>query len=107
MGIIEGKVTIGPLRPGPVRINQPEPEVPPEMFASHKIVILSEDQSSQVAETKIDSKGNFRVDVPAGNYFITFSPHDIGFKQSNPPHSVSVQAGQTTHFDLDIDTGMR
>ncbi|HET6267434.1 MAG TPA: hypothetical protein VFG11_06920, partial [Acidobacteriota bacterium] len=41
-GILEGKVTIGPLYPGPTRVDQTE-SAPTAMFASHKIVILGED----------------------------------------------------------------
>ena len=70
-GSIEGQVTIGPLRPGPVRVDQPEPEVPPELFASHKIVVLSQDGKTTIVESKLDSKGNYKVDVPAGTYTLS------------------------------------
>jgi hypothetical protein len=105
-GSIEGRITIGPLRPGPVRADQPEPEVPPELFASHKIVVLSQDGKTTIVESKPDSKGNYKVDVPAGTYLVDVQPHDIGMGNFTP-QEVVVEAGQTVHHDIDIDTGMR
>ena len=105
-GSIEGQVTIGPLRPGPVRVDQPEPEVPPELFASHKIVVLSQDGKTTILESKLDSKGNYKVDVPAGTYLVDVQPHDIGMGRFTP-QEVVVEAGQTVRHDIDIDTGMR
>ena len=107
IGFIEGKVTIGPLWPGPVRFGKPEPEPPAELFASHKIVILSEDRSSRILEVPIDSHGNYRAEVAPGTYFLDFAPRDIGMKGSNPPKQIIVEAGKATHQDIDIDTGMR
>src|SRR6185503_1370293 len=88
---IEGRVTIGPLRPGPVRVDQPEPEVPPELFASHKIVVLSEDGNTKIAESKIDSKGFYKIDVPSGTYLVDVQPHDIGMGRFTP-QAVTVEA---------------
>jgi hypothetical protein len=105
-GSIEGRVTIGPLRPGPVRADQTEPEVPPELFASHKLVILSPDGKTIIIESKLDSKGNYKVDVPAGTYLVDVQPHDIGMGNFTA-QSVVVEAGKTVRHDIDIDTGMR
>jgi len=105
-GILVGKVTIGPLYPGPARIDQPE-SAPTEMYASHKIVILGEDGKTKIKEIPIDSQGNYKVELKPGNYSVDFTPHDIGFKQSNPPKRVTVKAGQTTKQNFDLDTGIR
>jgi hypothetical protein len=105
-GWIEGRVTIGPLRPGPVRADQQEPEVPPELFASHKLVVLSQDGNTKVVETKIDSKGYYKVSVPAGTYLVDVQPHDIGMGRFTPQEA-TVEAGKTIQHDIDIDTGMR
>jgi len=105
-GSIEGRVTIGPLRPGPVHVDQQEPEVPPELFASHKIVVLNQDGKTTIAETKIDSKGNYKVDVPAGTYLVDVQPHDIGMGNFTP-QEVVVEPGLSAQHDIDIDTGMR
>jgi hypothetical protein len=105
-GILTGKVTIGPLRPGPVRVDQTEP-APTAMFASHKIVILAEDGKTKIKEVPIDAQGNYKVELKPGEYSVDFTPHDIGFKQSNPPKRVTVKAGKTTKQNLDLDTGIR
>lgn len=105
-GILEGKVTIGPLYPGPARVDQTEP-APTEMYSSHKIVILGEDGKTKIKEVAIDSRGNYKVELKPGDYSVDFTPHDIGFKRSNPPKRVTIKAGQTTKQNFDLDTGIR
>ena len=105
-GSIEGHVSIGPLRPGPVHVDQQDPPVPPEMYASHKLVVLSHDGKSKILESTIDSQGNYFVEVPAGAYLVDVQPHDIGFGNF-VPQEVLVQVGKTVRQDINIDTGMR
>lgn len=105
-GILQGRVTIGPLRPGPVHLDQPEPEPPPELFEKHKVAVLTADGKKEIARVALDAKGNYRIELPPGDYLVDFVPHDIGLRQM-PAESVNIQPGQTTILNLDIDTGMR
>jgi len=104
-GSIEGSVKIGPLKPGPVRQNEPPPDTT-RLFSSHKIVILSEDGDKVVQEVPLDAQGNYRVSLPPGKYRVDFQPHDIGMTPFQP-QMVTVEANQTARHDLEIDTGMR
>ena len=104
-GWIEGRVTIGPLRPGPVHIDDPEPDAS-KLFSSHKIVILSAGQNKKIKEVSTTAKGNYKVSLPAGKYRVDFQPHDIGMMPYEP-QTVIVQTGKTTTHNLEIDTGMR
>ena len=106
-GTIEGRVNIGPLRPGPVRQNEPPPDTT-KLFSAHKIVILSEDGNKVVQEVSLDAVGNYKVSLPPGKYRVDFRPHDIGIgMRLFQPQMVTVEAGQTTRHDIYIDTGMR
>jgi ankyrin repeat protein len=106
-GWIEGRVKIGPLRPGPERLDEPEPDMG-RLFSRHKIVILSEEGSKKVKEVSLDAKGNYKVSLPPGKYQVDFQPHDIGIgMRFFRPQIVTVQADKTTRHDIAIDTGMR
>lgn len=106
MGTLQGKFSVGPLHPGPQRIDEDNSDAASKMFASHKIVILSAKDKSKIKEVAIDSKGAYKVDLPAGEYLVDIEPADIGMRKL-PPRSVTIQAGKSTNLDLDFDTGMR
>lgn len=107
-GILQGTVTIGPLRPGPQRETDTG-TAPPELFASHKVIILSAADRSRVKEAQPGAKGSYRVELPPGKYLVDFEPHDIGVPRMKkaPLPEVTIRAGESTTFDLSIDTGMR
>ena len=104
-GFLEGRVTVGPLRPGPVRADEQEPAPPPELFASHRILILAADRR-KVKEVAIDARGYFKTELPPGDYLVSLTPNDIGMRKQ-PPSAVTVVSGKTATLNLDIDTGMR
>jgi hypothetical protein len=103
-GILSGRVTIGPICPVE-RVDQPC-NPPPEMYAKHRLVLLASDGKTKIQEIKTDAKGYYKAEVPAGDYLLDYQPHDIGIGQK-APRPVSVKAGVTTKFDVDIDTGIR
>ena len=103
-GTLKGRVTIGPICPVE-RVDQPC-DPPPEMYASHHLVLLAQDGKTKIQEIKTDAKGFYKTEAPAGDYLLDYVPHDIGIGVK-PPKPVHVEAGQTTKFDLDIDTGIR
>lgn len=107
MGVLEGKVTISPLRPGPQRDRDTDVP-PPEVFTSHKVIIFSASDKSRVKEVQADSRGAYRIELPPGKYLVDFEPHDIGMPRLKAPlPDVTITAGETSTLNLDIDTGMR
>lgn len=102
-GILQGKVTIGPLCP-----NEPpggcKPD--PSLYTSHEVVILSADQQSVVTVVPIKADGSYSVLLRSGAYFVDYAPHNIGTGNFSPLE-VKVEAGQVTNFDFHIDTGIR
>jgi hypothetical protein len=104
-GILEGHVTIGPLVPV-VREGVPEPTPAPEVYASRQIVIYSSDGRTEVTRVQIDGQGNYRVELPVGNYVVDINRAGID-RAKDLPYTVEIVAGQTTRLDVDIDTGIR
>lgn len=104
-GILEGKVTIGPIFPHE-RIGVSN-EAPPEVYQAHKLVVLAEDGTTKVKEAALDGTGRFNTKLAPGNYVLDVEPHDIGMRVWKVPRNVTIQSGQTTTFNFDIDTGIR
>src|SRR5687767_9169337 len=67
-GILEGKVTIGPICPVE-REGQPCP-VPPEAFAARKILVFNESKSRVLETVSIDALGRYHVSLARGQYVI-------------------------------------
>ena len=104
MGILEGRVTIGPICPveGPGMDCDPDPE----LFTSHRLVIRTP-AGVFVQDVSIDGEGNYRTELPAGTYLVDFAPRDIGIPGGFSPLEAVIVAGATTRLDIDIDTGIR
>ena len=104
-GTLEGHVTIGPLVPA-VREGEPEPTPDPEVYAARQIVVYAQDGRTEIERVQIDSDGNYRVELPPGDYVVDINrvgiDHAHGF-----PRRVEVLDGGVTHLDVDIDTGIR
>jgi hypothetical protein len=68
-------------------------------------VVVYKSDGITVAQTgKIDANGNYKIPLPPGNYFVQISPAGIGPGEKKP---VTIQSGQTSTVDFDIDTGIR
>ena len=101
-GVVSGHVTIGPNCPVE---REGEPcETPPQAYSSREIIVYESDKTTIVKKEKIDSKGNYRIGLNSGNYFVQVSPAGIGPGEKKP---VTIKAKQTTTLNFDIDTGIR
>ena len=105
VGILAGRVTIGPLTPVE-RVDVPTPTVPPEMYAAHSIQVFQADGATLVANVKINPDGAYHVELPPGTYVVDLPK--IGLERAaRLPTTITITAGQTTRLDIDIDTGIR
>lgn len=104
-GILQGKVTVGPLTPV-VRLDAPTPVPPPETYTTRGIYIFLEDGKTAVQKVMFLGDGTYRVELPPGRYYIDYV---IAGKDraKNLPKLVVVQKGKVTTLDIDIDTGIR
>lgn len=107
VGFVEGRVTIGPLLPGPERIDQTPPPIPPEAFAQYVIRVYRADGVTKVTEAKINSAGTYRIGLQAGSYQIGADRSDGGRMFGGGAQPIKIQSGQTVQLNIDIDTGMR
>jgi hypothetical protein len=104
-GLLEGHLTIGPLTPV-VIIGQAEPTPAPEVYAAYPIVVYEPDGKTEVARVTAGSEGNYRLVLPVGTYLVNTQPEGIAFSK-DLPQEVTIQSGQVTRLDIDIDTGIR
>jgi hypothetical protein len=105
-GKLTGHVTIGPLRPGPVRGDETPAPVSPEVYAARTIQILAANGATLITSVKINPDGNYQVDLPAGNYVVALARSGID-RAGDLPKNITIEAGKTVRLDIDIDTGMR
>jgi hypothetical protein len=101
-GTIEGTVSIGPWTPvEPVGGSHP----PPEVYTSRQIIL--EGPLLPRTEIPINGTGYFRAEVRSGTYTLTMS--DCSFLGCSRvfPMTVTINPGQTTVIQINIDTGIR
>ena len=103
-GILQGKVSIGPLqpvvRPGEVV------ETPCEVYEARKIMVYDKSGNKLVEEVDIDCNGQYVVKLTPDIY--TVDINRIGIDHSSEvPKQVEIKSGITTRLDIDIDTGIR
>ena len=104
-GLLEGKVTIGPLCP--VETIPPDPACQPtqETYNSWPIVIWTSDKKTKVARIDPELDGNYLIDLPKGNYLVDLDKqHMFGI---NLPETIVIEPNETSILNIDIDTGIR
>jgi hypothetical protein len=108
MGIVTGKINFSPIRPGPVRPNEPEadPSIMQKIYAAHKVKILAEDGKKVIREVEINSQGIYKTELEPGIYFLQITPPSMG-KIQKQPQRVEIAAGKTVQADISVDTGIR
>jgi hypothetical protein len=98
---LEGMITRGPLSP----VERPgAPNAGPVAGARLEITTPN---GSKVASVESNSAGKYSVPLAPGTYLVTVISPAGAFNRPNPPASVVIKAGETTHFDIRIDTGIR
>ncbi|MDO8551301.1 MAG: carboxypeptidase-like regulatory domain-containing protein [bacterium] len=95
---IYGKATLGPTCPVQ-KIGQ-ECNIPYQ----GTVIIKNYNQSQEVTSFTTDSKGEFRVSLPPGTYYLSVGGNRFPFLKTP---SVEVKTNQYTKIDLNADTGIR
>jgi hypothetical protein len=104
-GILEGKVTIGPLCP--VERIPPDPSCQPtdKTYKAWLIAVYSLDKKTKIAQIKPDISGNYKLELPVGNYIVDLEKQYI-FNRSLPTN-IAIKKGEIAQLNIDIDTGIR
>jgi hypothetical protein len=103
-GILQGKVTIGPLQP----VVKPGEtvEVPCSVYEARKIMVYDKSGKKLVEQVDIDCEGRYVVYLNPGTYTVDINRIGVDFSKGLPA-VVEVESGITTRLDIDIDTGIR
>lgn len=109
-GWIKGKVMIGPTCPGSIRIDQDGnrnncQDKPYEA----SITVKNENGESEIASTKSDSNGEFKVELPPGIYMVIAGNSDKNIDRFPSPQSqiITVETNKTTQISFSLDSGIR
>ena len=100
MGMIAGKVSIGPLCPV-----EPCPGPTPDPYSSRQVVMQA--QGKAAIYLPLNSDGTFQGEVPAGTYSVTITDCQFMGCRYGLPKTVVMEANKTTSVEIDIDTGIR
>ncbi len=105
LGYLEGQVAIGP--PQPVeRVGVPGPTPSPAVCTARGLVVYQVDTGAEAARFPLRPDCHYSVALPSGSYRVELDRRGIDFSK-DLPRLVTITAGQTTHFDVSIDTGIR
>jgi hypothetical protein len=113
-GILQGKVTIGPLCP--VEPCNLTPEQIAKIYTSRKVIIYEKDTKQKIVDANLDKNGEYSLNLRSGSYIVDISdgdgnilPVDLGrpFWGNANPQEVEVKAGEKVVVDFNIDTGIR
>lgn len=101
---IQGLVVLGPTCPveSTPGANDPVPCLTP--YSAQLVVLDAE--NSVVARVTSAADGNFRIDLPPGDYIVTPATGTDSYPIANPV-SVTVVNGQYVPIEVNYDTGIR
>lgn len=104
MGIIKGKVTVGPICPVE-RLDSPCP-VPPEAYTSREVILYAADGTTVVKRMRFAPDGTYRFEALAGTYVLGIPNQGVGGSR-DLPKTVTIKSGETFEVNFSIDTGIR
>lgn len=99
---ISGQVLMGPVCPGPVRVDEPCPDEP---FSATFYVF--DDQENQVASFQSDEGGLFQIYLIPGRYTIVPDESAPIMRATQQKYEVVVRDKEITQVTLIYDTGQR
>ena len=114
-GILEGKVTIGPLCP--VEPCNLTPEEIAAIFEARKVIVYEKSSLKKIIEIQLSAGGEYSISLNSGQYIVDISdangnalPLDLSQRPqfgNAIPQEAEIFSDQTTISDFDIDTGIR
>jgi hypothetical protein len=105
-GYIEGHLKIISPRVVEPSDDMPRSQVVPESYAECPLVILSHDGKNEVAQIIADRNGNYRAELPPGNYILDMQDRAAKRLRARP-QPFSIVSNQTVHVDMNVIIGFR
>jgi hypothetical protein len=105
-GLLEGKISIGPICP--VETVPPSPECLPnaETYKAYPVGVWTDDGKRRVALIMPALDGSYSIGLVPGQYLIKLDK-DYGIGRSNLPVKVEISTIKNTILNINIDTGIR
>ena len=106
-GILEGKISIGPICP--VETDPPDPGCLPtaETYKAYPVAVWTSDGEKKIIQINPAIDGTYRTDLEPGKYLIMLEIDRSNIGSSNLPVEVSIISDNITTLNIDIDTGIR
>jgi hypothetical protein len=105
-GFMEGHLKIGRLGAAEASDDMPRQAVAPETYAKYPLIVLSQDEKSEISRVTADGNGNYRVALPPGNYILDVQDRAAKRLRAKP-QPFSVVSNQTVHVDMNVVIGFR
>ncbi len=102
MGTLTGHVTLGPVSP----VQRPGIQ-PAQLPASGVKLLIFGPARQEIAAVATDADGQFRCDLPPGDYLVEMVPRKGKEFTKDLPATVTINPGQETRLDIRLDTGIR
>lgn len=77
-----------------------------EKYAEYPLVVLTADRKKEVTRITADAEGNYRLELPPGNYVLDVQGRALGLVRAKPQR-FTVVSNQIVRVDMDVDTGIR
>ena len=104
-GFLEGHLRILPFKDVELA-EENSPKFSSANYAQYPLVILTEDEKKEVARITADPNGNFRLNLPPGNYVLDVQDRKRRHARVTP-QGFTVVSNKTVRVDMNIDTGIR
>ena len=102
-GFLEGRLKIISRRPVELA-DENTASMTARNYAEYPLIILTGDETKQIARITADKDGNYRVALPPGDYILDVQRHESGNLRAKP-QPFTIVAGQTVHVDMTIVAG--
>jgi hypothetical protein len=106
-GILEGKISIGPLCP--VETDPPQPGCLPtaETYKAYPVDVWTADGKIKICRLGPSLEGDYTAELEPGKYRIMLGNLNPGPGGCNLPVEVNILPDKITVLDISIDTGIR
>ena len=106
-GILEGKISIGPICP--VETDPPNPACLPtaETYKAYPVSVWSATGKTKITSITPALDGLYHLELSQGNYLVILENEHNRIGSSNLPTEILIRPFEKTILNIDIDTGIR
>jgi hypothetical protein len=105
-GVLEGHLSILSLKEVELADAENTKTTTPPDYAEYPLVVLSRDRKQEVARLTVDANGNYRAELPSGDYVLDVQDRAHKHLRARP-QLFTIASGRTVRVDMNIDTGIR